>query len=219
MSKRYVTGPIASLHRPTVIQVDQLCVQYAQQSILHNVSFAVYDPQAVAILCKTRLQKALLLACLQGVMYAHEGTITLLSTRMPPMSLTLQQQIGVVVPTLPRQQQTVDEYIWAATRSTTSSINKQVNTYIARYGLCSTDMLKHLTLLQSRLLALAVALLPDPPLVIFDDPLLNLALAERTIFEQHMARLRREGRTILVLGTYPLAAEQVSMYDSIVNIE
>ena len=219
MSKRYVTGPIAPLNRPTVVRVEQLCVRYAQQSVLHNVSFEVYDAQVVALLCQNRLQKALLLASLQGVMYAHEGTITLLGACIPPMPPELQRQIGVVVLTLQRQRQTVHEYVRAATKFTISSIDERLNTYIARYGLCPTDMLKQLTLLQFRLLTLAVALLPDPPLVIFDDPLRNLTSTERAILEQHIAQLRREGRTLLILGTYPLATEYLSVYDAIIYVE
>ena len=220
MSKRYVTGPIAPLNRPMVVRVEQLCVRYAQQQVLHNVSFEVYDAQVVAILCQNRLQKALLLACLQGVMYAHEGTTTLLGTRIPPMPPELQRQIGVVVLTLQRQRQTVHECVRAATKFPMPSIeDEQLDTYIARFSLCPTACLGQLTVLQLRLLALAMALLPDPPLVIFDDPLQNLASAERAILEQHIVQLRREGRTLLVLGTYPLAAEQLSVYDSIVYIE
>ncbi len=219
MSKRYVTGPITPLNRPTVVRVEQLCVRYAQQSVLHNVSFEVYDAQVVAILCKNRLQKALLLASLQGVMYAHEGTITLLGTHIPPMPLELQRRIGVVVLPLQRQKQTVREYIRVATKLSMPSIDVQLDTYIARYSLCPTACLGHLTVLQSRLFALAVALITDPPLVIFDDPWRNLTSTERTTLEQHIAQLRREGRTLLVLGTYPLAAEQLSVYDSIVYIE
>jgi ABC-type branched-subunit amino acid transport system ATPase component len=219
MSKRYVTGPITPLNRPTVVHVEQLCVRYAQQLILHNVSFEVYDAQVVAILCKNRLQKALLLASLQGVMYAHEGTITLLGTRIPPMPPELQRQIGVVVPTLQRQRQTVHEYVRVATKFTISSIDEQLDTYIAHYSLCPTACLGHLTVLQFRLLTLAVALLPDPSLVIFDDPLQNLAPVERATLEQNIAKLRREGRTLLILGTYPLATEYLSLYDAIIYVE
>ncbi|MGH7894387.1 MAG: ABC transporter ATP-binding protein [Candidatus Binatia bacterium] len=47
-------------------------------------------------------------------------------------------------------------------------------------------------------LALAVALLPDPPVVLLDEPTANLDRAGQLLFYELVARLRHEGHTLLL---------------------
>ena len=47
-------------------------------------------------------------------------------------------------------------------------------------------------------LALAVALLPDPPALLFDEPSANLDREGQLLFYDLVARLRREGHTLLL---------------------
>lgn len=173
MSKRYITGPIAPLNRPTFVSVKHLSAGYAHSMIFWDVSFEVFDGQIVALLCKTEAQKALLITCLQGTTHAQKGVVSLLGTLIPPMTPALQQQVGIVAGST----------------------------------------------LQQRMLALARVLTLDPPLIILDDPLREVAFAECIKMEQRILQLRSEGRTVLVVGTYPLAVERLNMYDSVIYIE
>ena len=66
-------------------------------------------------------------------------------------------------------------------------------------------------------LALAVALLPDPPVVLFDEPSANLDREGQLLFHDLVARLRAEGHT-LVLASH--RSEEVStLADRVLHVD
>lgn len=66
-------------------------------------------------------------------------------------------------------------------------------------------------------LALAVALLPDPPVLLFDEPTANLDRDGQGLFADVVARLRRTGRT-LVLASHR-GEEVAALTDRILHLD
>jgi ABC-type multidrug transport system ATPase subunit len=66
-------------------------------------------------------------------------------------------------------------------------------------------------------LALAVALLPNPPVVLFDEPSANLDREGQVLFHDLVARLRADGHT-LVLASHR-SEEVASLSDRVVHVD
>jgi ABC-type multidrug transport system ATPase subunit len=66
-------------------------------------------------------------------------------------------------------------------------------------------------------LALAAALLPDPPVVLFDEPSANLDRDGQALFHDLVARLRAEGHTLLLASHR--AEEVETLTDRLVHVD
>lgn len=66
-------------------------------------------------------------------------------------------------------------------------------------------------------LALAAALLPDPPVVLFDEPSANLDREGQALFHGLVARLRAEGHTLLLASHR--AEEVEALTDRLVHVD
>jgi ABC-2 type transport system ATP-binding protein len=95
--------------------------------------------------------------------------------------------------------------------------NSQLASYCKLYQLPPDALVTDLPLLQTRILALALALVHDPQLVLLDHPLAGLTPTAQTAFHRFVVRLRSEGRTILATFRDPLADNIRSVYDMVVK--
>jgi ABC-type multidrug transport system ATPase subunit len=66
-------------------------------------------------------------------------------------------------------------------------------------------------------LALAVALLPDPPVVLFDEPTANLDREGQQLFVDLVGRLRHDGHTLLLASHRP--DEVAGLTDRVLHID
>jgi ABC-type multidrug transport system ATPase subunit len=95
----------------------------------------------------------------------------------------------------------------------------QVQNYCTHYQLIASTPVSQLTSLQARILALALAVVHDPRLVLLDGPLAGLTEQDQAEFWPYLQRTLREGRTLLSTFTLPLAENLLSEYDLIVRLE
>jgi ABC-type multidrug transport system ATPase subunit len=218
---RYLTGPLGKQMRPKIVEFHHLTVIQDWQPILQNITLRIFEGEAVALLGAANAGKSALLACIQGQFQPVKGEISVLGASLPPLPPEIRRQIGV----MPQQidlhtHETVAAYLrrFAAYQAVQLSA-EQVETYCAQYHLSPSTLVAHLTDLQARVFALALALVHDPRLVLLDEPLAGLPEQDTPAFWTYLQRTLREGRTLIAAFTSPLAEKYFNGYDVIVRLE
>lgn len=220
-SKRYISGPIGKRARPRVIVLDHLSASYQGQEILHDIYLSIYEGEAVAILGAPGAGKSILLACLQGLIQPGQGAIQVMAAALPPMTPELRRQTGLMPRHLDRTQHTtVSDLLqrFAAYYEIHLS-QEQVNEYSQHYSLHPYTFVSELTPVQLHALKLASALVHDPRLILLDEPLAGLPEMEHALIKHYIRRMQREGRTLLVTFTPPVADDYLKEYDVIIRLE
>lgn len=221
MARRYLSGSLEEYIRPSVVTLDHLYAHNQHKVVLQDASFQVYDGQAVAIVGPKGVGKTLLLTSIQGQITPLGGHITLFGTPIPPITPPLQRQIGLMPAKIPLHDGvTIQDVVQTfANYHGTSLSLPQITRYLHRYTLLPAVPILHLAFLQQRLLALAIAVIHDPHLVLLDEPLAGLNEAECNIMDDYIRQLQREGRTLIVAFTLPIADKHLSGYDVVVRLE
>lgn len=219
---RYLTGPLGKRMRPKVIELQQVTLMHEWRFILRDVTLDIFEGESIALLGGPGSGKSALLACVQGQIQPVKGRVRVLGAELPPLPPKLRRQIGVLPQQLEErdQEKTVKDYLQRfASYHAIQLNNEQIMTYCASYELAPTRPVTELSSLQRRTLALALALVHDPRLVLLDDPLAGLSAQDQEIFWTYLQRTRHEGRTLLCAFTPPLAQKELSGYDLIVTLE
>ncbi len=227
-SRRYITGPLGKQARPRVVVLNSVSVRYQEQIVLNDVSLSVYEGEAVAICGAPGAGKSTLLACMQGRVQPVSGHIFVFGTELLPLTPIMQRRVSVMPEHVDvNAKETVADCVrhFAAYHGISLS-QVQVDTYIQHYvtsqpslhlfspGICVIQ----LTLLQRRVLSLALAVVHDPKLVLLDEPLAGLSAADSILLWHYLKQMQSEGRTLLITVALPIAEEQLSGYDVVVRL-
>src|SRR5260221_1742780 len=218
--KRYITGPIGIQARPRVIVFDHLSATHLGQTVLHDICLNVYEGESVAILDPAGAGKSMLLASIQGLVQPAQGHIHILGAEVPPVPPIIRRQIGVMPQHLNQPgKDTVADYLrhFAAMHEILLS-QAQVNEYSHYYRLDPLSHISQLTALQLRILLLALGLVHDPRLVLLDEPLAGFSETDRPVILQYIPPMQRQGRTLLMTFSSPLADEHLSGYYVIIEL-
>lgn len=238
MTRRYLTGSVGTRIRPSIVHLEHLYAHNEQKVVLYDLSLQVRDGQAVAILGQPGTGKTALLASIAGQVQPLRGHITVLGTSIPPLVAELERHIGMMPALLTNKQttyipammkvrteqteqteQTVQDVIQAHAHVHHLLLNAvQISAYAQHYQLVPTMPLTRLSAVQRRFLALATTCIHDPQLVLLDEPLTGLTREERDSVNEYIRQLQREGRTLLVTFTPPVADTYISGYDVIVHM-
>jgi len=220
-NKRYLTGPIGKQTRPKAVELRHVTVTQKGQTLLHDLTLDVFEGESIAIVGKPGAGKSALLACLQGLIQPTSGQILVMGSSLPPMTRKIRRQLGI----LPQQlKHTPTDTVADSLRRFASYYalklsSEQINAYSAHYHFSSATPVARLTEVQTRVLALALALLHDPRLVLLDEPLSDLAEPDLAEIWGHLQSMQREGRTLLSTFTLPVADIHSNGYDMVVTLE
>lgn len=220
--QRYITGTIGKRTRPRTVTIEHLTALYQQQSVLHDISFSIYEGESIALLDSTRIAKTLLLACLQGFIQPTKGHIALFNTDIPPMTPEIRRQLGVMPHNIDCQSTIVTTADAVRHYATGKSIHlnpTQIEAYLSYYGLPIHHPVAYLPPLQHRVLQLALSVVHDPRLVLLDEPLAGLSKVDEMLLWHYLHRLQQEGRTLLVTFTSPIADETLIGYDVVIRLD
>lgn len=218
---RYLTGPLGKQTRPKIIELRQLTAGPEQQPVLNTITLDIFEGEAVAFLGPANSGKSALLACLLGNLRPTRGEIHLMGAALPPLLPEIRRQIGVMPQQLDlKTSGTVATYLQRFAKYYGLQLTaEQISAYCAHYQLLPTMQVSTLTPLQARIFALALALVHDPHLALFDEPLAGLDNADQEVLWTYLQRTQYEGRTLLCTFTPPLAEKYLSGYDLIVRLE
>ena len=191
------------------------------RSSLRDVSLSIFEGESVAVIGPARAGKSELMACVQGLVQPDEGHLNVLGHEVPPVTAEMRRQIGVMPGQLERAERLLvaNQVRRFAGYYNLDLSQAQVEEYCRHYALSSTWLVAQLSPPQLRALALSLALVHDPHLVLLDEPLAGLSDPDGLLIRQYLRRMQSEGRTLLVTFALPIAEEQLRGYDLIVTLE
>jgi ABC-type multidrug transport system ATPase subunit len=182
-----------------IIELREVTRRYGRKTVLDRVSFSIQPGQVVALLGGNGAGKTTTLKCILGII-GCEGVVRVGGLRVDKQGREARALIGYVpqLPALDEDDTSAGALAFMAElrgvpKTRVSEALEAVNLAEhadARVGELSGGMRQRL--------ALAAALLGDPPLLLLDEPTASLDAESRAQFEAIIRRLREEGRTILL---------------------
>jgi ABC-2 type transport system ATP-binding protein len=183
-------------HRP-VLLVEGLTKKYHTLMALDKISLQVYRGESAALWGANGAGKTTLIKSLLGLLN-YQGKVLVAGIEAKAEGKAVRKLIGYV----PQEAVFYDMSVWSTV--VFYARLKKADPKDMLPLLESMDLLEHLKKpvpalsggLKQRL-ALAVALIADPPILLFDEPTANLDSRSRQEYLQLLARLHSRGKTIL----------------------
>ncbi|MFO0847339.1 MAG: nitrous oxide reductase family maturation protein NosD [Gemmataceae bacterium] len=180
------------------VAVTGLTKRYGAVAAVDGLSFAVRPGEAVALWGANGAGKTTLLKCLLGLV-PFEGTCSILGQPCGMRGKASRRLLGYVPQEVKlHPDQTVLECVrfYAALRRVGAGRGIEL---LAEWGLAGVHdrPVRHLSGGMRQKLALVLALLSDPPVLLLDEPTSNLDVAAREEFGRLLARLKAAGKTLL----------------------
>jgi nitrous oxidase accessory protein len=201
-----------------MIEVTNLTKRFGRLTAVDNVSFQVQPGEAVALWGRNGAGKTTALHCLLGVL-PYQGAIQVGGYNTALDGKTARRQIGFV----PQQLNFHDDLTVQETMQLYARLKKTTFAPIAdlltRLGLAehAPKAVGELSGGLKQRLALAVALLADPPLLILDEPTANLDVGARDDFLLLLAEQKAAGKTLVFSSHRP--EEVVALADRVLVLE
>ena len=190
------TGTTAAL-APGIV-VSGLTKRYGSVLAVDDLSFEVRLGETVALWGPNGAGKTTILKCLLGLI-PFEGTAQVRGRVCGPRGKAARRLLGYVPQEIRlHPDQTVGEAIdfYARLRKTSRA---RVGELLAEWQLLdiAERPVRHLSGGMKQKLALVVALLSDPPVMLLDEPTSNLDTRTRQELEESLERLKKAGKTLL----------------------
>jgi ABC-2 type transport system ATP-binding protein len=187
-----------------VLRVEGLRKTYGDTVAVDDVSLTVQPGEILGLLGPNGAGKTTTLECLEGLRRPDAGRLSVLGLDPTRETRGLWDRIGVQLQTsaLPSSMR-VDEAMlfFAAYHGVAPRVD-----LLERLGLAEKRraLYSELSVGQQRRLALALALVHNPPLVFLDEPTAGLDVASRVELHTMIQELRAQGTT-LILATHDMA--------------
>ncbi len=187
-----------------VLEVEGLRKTYGETVAVDDVNLTAHPGEILGLLGPNGAGKTTTLECLEGLRRPDAGRLSVLGLDPTRQARGLCDRIGVQLQTsaLPRSMR-VDEAMGFF-----AAYHRVAPRYelLDRLGLAEkrSALFGELSVGQQRRLALALAVLHNPPLVFLDEPTAGLDVASRVELHALMQELRVQGTT-LILATHDMA--------------
>ncbi len=192
-----------------MIKIQNLTKRYSGTPVLREVSVKIARGESVALWGPNGAGKTTIVLCLLGLLN-FEGEIEVLGKNVRRDGKEIRSLIGYV----PQQAGFYDDLTVAETLGFSARL-RSIDTARAEEVLALVDLNEHRAKAVGALsgglrqrLGLAVALLPDPPILLLDEPTSNLDAAARQATVKLLEELRG-GERVMVVTSHHL--EEVSM--------
>ncbi|MBT4072828.1 MAG: nitrous oxide reductase family maturation protein NosD [Chloroflexi bacterium] len=211
------TGPSDPIEIPA-IEVEGLSRWYGKHAAVNDLSFVIQPGQSVAFWGSNGAGKTTALRCLLGLT-AYKGVARIAGYDVKRQGKAARRNIGLVPQEISfHDDLSVDETIrlYARLRGVSDSGGREM---LERLEL-SSHIKKQVRQLSGGLrqrLALAVALVGDPPVLLLDEPTANLDAAARREFIVVLDELRQSGKTLIFASHRP--GEVVRLADRVLVLE
>ena len=182
-----------------MIKVTYLTKQFGQLQAVTNLSFEIKEGQAVALWGANGAGKTTILHCLLNLI-PFAGEIAVKGLNVQQEGKNVRQQIGFVPQELNfHNDLTVAETIRFYAQLKKIPAGHDFGPLLAQLDLaaCLPKKIGNLSGGMKQRLALALALLADPPILLLDEPTANLDIRSRDTFIQLLLQLKKAGKTIL----------------------
>jgi len=182
-----------------VLSVSQVTKNFGKFTALNEVSFQIKDGNTVLLLGPNGAGKTTLIRCVMGLLH-FRGSITLDSLDARTDGIDLREKIGYV----PQQSSYYENlrildqgrYIAGLKKASFEELKNKLE----MVGLWNvrTRQVKSLSSGMKQRLGLALALLNDPPFLIFDEPTSNVDMTCQLEFQSLLQKFSGEGKTLLI---------------------
>jgi len=203
-----------------MVKIRDLKKQFGDLTAIDGLSFDVEMGESVALWGENGAGKTTALRCLLGVI-DYEGLVQIGEYRSDKQGKAARRLMGFVPQEISfHDDMTVTESLTLYARLKKTTVESQYTAdLLARLGLAShvDKKVGDLSGGMKQRLALVIALLADPPLLILDEPTANLDLRAREEFLALLTGLRETGKT-LVFSSHRLE-EVVALADRVLVLE
>lgn len=183
----------------TIIQINELTKKFGALTAVDHVTFTVKAGEAVALWGANGAGKTTVLRCLLHLM-PFTGTITVNGMDVQKQGKEVRRLVGFV----PQELSFHDDLTVAETLTFYARLKKVGTGYDFNPLLARLELAPHVQKpvrdlsggLKQRL-ALALALLADPPILVLDEPTSNLDIRARDEFLAFLHNLNEEGKTLV----------------------
>lgn len=182
-----------------VIVIDKLVVRYRGKTAVDGLNLRVPRRAVYAFLGDNGAGKTTTMKVLTGLAPADSGHATILGLDCWAQATELRHRVGYM-PERPRfyDWMTVGELGWFTSSFHRTGFLARYRDWAARFGLDLDKKLKDLSKGGYARAGLALALAPDPEVLLLDEPTSGLDLLTRREFLASLADLAASGRTIFI---------------------
>ena len=181
------------------IQTDRLVVKYRGKPALDGFTLAVPPGSVYALLGDNGAGKSTAMKVLTGQLRPDAGRATVLGTDCWSGAYALRQRVGYV-PDRPKlyDWMTVNEISWFAAGFYAPGFGARFAQWSDRLHLDGAKKLNELSKGGHARVGLALALAPDPEVLLLDEPTSGLDLITRREFLASLVEFAAEGKTVLI---------------------
>ena len=209
-----------------VISTTRLTKHYGNKRVVDCLNLTVKRGQVYGFLGRNGAGKSTTIKMLMGMVHPDSGEAELLGEKVSELQPGTRERIAYIAEGHPLYNwMTVGEAI-RFTRSFYTRWNQRlVDQILDHFELSTRKKLRRLSNGQRAQVSLALAVAPDPELLILDDPTLGLdTVVRRDFLESLIQIIQRKGRTILfsshVLGDVERVADRIGvMVDGVLRAD
>ena len=201
-----------------IIQISNVHKRFGRTQVLNGVSFEVSPGDAVALWGSNGAGKTTLIRCLLGLV-DFDGSIRVAGHDVRREGKRVRRLIGYV----PQELAFHDDFrvieVARCLARIRGAASASCDTRLREFGLLehARKRIRELSGGMRQRLALAVALLNDPPILILDEPTSNLDSAARRSLLDLLRDLKAKGQTILFISHRP--EEVRGLADRVLTLE
>jgi ABC-2 type transport system ATP-binding protein len=195
------------------IEIRDLVKSYGGKPAVNRLSLSVPAGAVCALLGDNGAGKTTTIRILTGLLQADAGRATVLGEDCWRAAHALRHRVGYV-PERPRfyEWMSVHEVGWFTSGFHHPGFLGRYQDLVRRFQLDAKAKLRHLSKGQYAKVALALALAPDPEVLILDEPTSGLDLLVRREFLSSLIELAGEGRTVLISSHQIAEVERVASH-------
>lgn len=187
-----------------IVQVRNLRVQFGALVAVNDVSFDLRGGDLVGLIGPNGAGKTTLLRTMSGLQAADAGSVSVLGQSVRPGAGAVLGQIGFTPDNPPAYDElTVRQFLRFVARGydlTGGEIDERIDFWLEKVWLSekANQKIKQLSRGMRQRLGIARTLLPNPLVILLDEPAAGLDPAGRVQFRQLLCDLRQQGKAMMV---------------------
>jgi ABC-2 type transport system ATP-binding protein len=205
-SMRTMTVPVAAPDRPSaeLLKVDQVRVAFEKLVAVRDVSFSLRGGSLLGLIGPNGAGKTTLLRAIASLQPISSGTVSILGEKIHPGHEEAARMIGFTPDVPPLYDRlTVKQFlnfIAAGYGLTAEDTGPAITFWLEKVWLTdkANQKIKGLSRGMKQRLGIARTLLPNPQIILLDEPAAGLDPAGRAQFRKLLSDLRDQGKTLIV---------------------
>ena len=211
--------------KPAIV-TDQLTKYYGRRKVVDQLSLSVPGGSVYGLLGRNGAGKSTLIKMLVGMVHPDFGRAEVLGDDSASLLPATRARIAYMAEAHPLYTGMTVRQIADFTRSFYENWNDALlDEVLDHFGLSGRSRIGRLSRGEQAQVSLALAIAPDPELLILDDPTLGLdTIVRRDFLESMIAIIQRRGRTILfsshILGDVERVADRIGvLVDGVLRVD